>query len=558
MAFLRESVPDYSIFDTMFKWNEKRGLDGFGILKIFGRHQHLGCSQYIEPLQPYTHGCYESVKSWMSSPQLQIGDIVLSIARAAPETESLSSPDNMQPIANGDENGTCYLIHNGAVSNKIDEHLRTSDNSSKFKYSTNIDSESIIAAYLRYQRNMKNTMEYLSGGYSFIMVDSFTKQIHLVNDFKPLAISYIKGVGFFAASDNNCLRELVQQVTDCPRDGMNIWEYYYAHNQGGYTIRTIDIESGFERTQKFRPRFITSNWDSSTKAINKDLCAVACSGGLDSTLTLSVLKAAGYDNIVACHFKYGHRGQQCEETAIKKVCKLLDIPIKIFDIESIMREIDTFSMLTDDTKEIRTGTAIALKTTEAWVCSRNSIFMVIMTAFVEAQVMLHNYSSVYLLGGFLNLTESGTYPDNSEYFLSSFLEHAKYGTLIGDRIKPLYCLSNIMKSEQWLLVKHLGLEDIIQHTISCDRPKMFGGIPHNCSYNGKPACGSGLLSWWGAKMAGCVDNRNFYNIEDDENYTAYEPKHMSEGSRTLNIIDVINRIQLPQDKKDILLNNIKG
>ena len=180
----------------------------------------------------------------------------------------------------------------------------------------------------------------------------------------------------------------------------------------------------------------------------------------------------------------------------------------------------------------------------------------LMATYAEAEVMKHDYETVNLLGGFLNLTESGSYPDNSEYFLDSALNLFKYGTLIGDRIKPMYGLSNLMKSDQFALIKAFKMDHIYSNTISCDRPTLSDdGVPMNCSKNGLPACGSGLLSYWASKMVGMDDMkmRNFYEVEDD--YVPHRPKHMDNGVvLEKDVLKIIDRILIPEDKKDRLKN----
>ena len=142
-----------------------------------------------------------------------------------------------------------------------------------------------------------------------------------------------------------------------------------------------------------------------------DLCLVSASGGLDSSTTLGMLKLAGYKNIIACHFDYGHRSNQAEKIAITNVCKQLEIPLKIFDVSNIYNELGSkeTSILLDETKDIVTGTDDEMKTMGAWVPMRNGLFMCIMAALAETEVMKHNYDTVYLLGGMLNLSESGCF-----------------------------------------------------------------------------------------------------------------------------------------------------
>lgn len=287
----------------------------------------------------------------------------------------------------------------------------------------------------------------------------------------------------------------------------------------------------------------------------KELCLVSCSGGLDSSTTLAVLKLAGYENIIACHFDYGCRSGDAERIAISNICKELDVPLKIFDISTLMKSIDTTSMLMDRNAKVTTGTSDDIKSTAAWVHCRNGLFMTIMAAFAEAQVFEKDYDKVYFLGGFLNLTESGIYPDNSEYFQNSAMEFFKYATLIGDRIGILLGLSDLMKYEQFALIKAFNLQHAYQYAISCDRAIVDeNGIPRNCMKDGMPACGSGLLSYWGSKMVGMDDTqiRKFYEIDDPE-FKAMIPKHLEENKQvTYDIHQIIDRIHLPKERLENL------
>jgi len=549
MFFARESVPDIEVLDTLFRWGEKRGSDGFGLVKISkdGR-----VSTRLYPKETYSNYS-KDVKNYLSK-NLKIGDIILAISRALPETESPSSSKNMQPIVNGD----LILVHNGAITKRIhDELIQWSKETNEFKFTTNIDSEAILAAYTKFNFNMKQAMEYISGGVASIIIDNKKRKIYLITDFKPLAHCYVRGVGYFIASDNDCLREIVEKLTHSPRDGINLWEYWYSHYLRGQRIKEIDIDSGMTTTISYNPRYITQDWDSSKKEIGKELCVVACSGGLDSSITLAILKLAGYENIIACHFRYGHRGEDAENMAIEKITYKLKISLRKLDIWPLIEEFGKSSMLIDKNRPITTGTIGGLKKLDAWVNGRNMLFLSSMGSLAESEVMKHNYEKVYLLGGFLNLSEAGTYPDNSEYFLQSFLEHSLYGTLVGNRFKPLYCLSNLMKSELFVLIKEFGLEDIYRETISCDRPLIVNGRQCNCSKNGIPACGSGLLSYWASKISGLEDNRNFYEV-DDPSYEAYIPEHIKDNfSRKPDIGGIINRILLPKDKLENLKKNLK-
>ena len=287
--------------------------------------------------------------------------------------------------------------------------------------------------------------------------------------------------------------------------------------------------------------------------MSNELCLVSCSGGLDSTTTLAMLKLAGYENIIACHFDYGCRSGEAEKIAITNICKELNVPLKIFDISNLMKDIDTTSMLMDKDAPVTTGTSDDIKSTAAWVHCRNGLFLTIMAAYAESLVFKNDYDKVYFLGGFLNLTESGVFSDNSEYFQNSAMEFFKYATLIGNRIQLMYGLSDLMKKEQFALIKEFNLIHAYKHAISCDRAKVIDGVPCNCMKDGIPACGSGLLSYWGSKMVGMDDTkiRNFYEI-DDPDFKPLIPGHLDKESESYDIHKIIDRIHFPKDKLENL------
>lgn len=169
-----------------------------------------------------------------------------------------------------------------------------------------------------------------------------------------------------------------------------------------------------------------------------ELCLVSASGGLDSSTTLGLLKLAGYKNIIACHFDYGQRSNQAEKIAITNVCKQLDIPLKIFDVSGIYGTLgsESISMLLDKNADVVTGTDDEMKTVGAWVPMRNGLFLCLMAALAETEVMKHDYDTVYLLGGMLNLSESGCFVPNSDQMVTSGdnKQIDPLGVKIGDKL----------------------------------------------------------------------------------------------------------------------------
>jgi len=107
----------------------------------------------------------------------------------------------------------------------------------------------------------------------------------------------------------------------------------------------------------------------------------------------------------------------------------------------------------------------------------------------------------------------------------------------------LYGCCNLLKREQYYILDKLGyLEVLSPYLISCDRPIVKDGKPYNCSKNGKPACGSGLLSYWACKQAGLEDTRNYYEV-DDEEYEAFCPDS-DLSPRTFDSDKIIMKLQI--------------
>lgn len=429
--FARESVPDIEHFDTLFKWAEKRGPDGFGVTIVKRNTSESSLvTKEFSTIESYSAKSDEILKHVEDN--LDVGDILLAIGRAAPEQEPPTSERNMQPISTGN----CILIHNGSVCKKVyDEVMGQREKENTAENVSDIDSEAIIHAYIQANRNIKKAMERISGGVAAIVYDHIKDMVYMISDFKPLAQAYIKGCGYFLASDNDCLGEIIEDITSCRRDGVCTWENFYHHYLSGARIKELDLDSGFIKNIKYRPRYITQKWDSSQPEEKENVCLVSASGGLDSTLTTSILKMANL-NPVACHFKYGHRGQDAEEKAITTVCEQMGVPLKLFDIENLVRGIDSSSMLIDPDAKITTGTDEGLKKLDAWVCGRNMLFLSIMASYAESLVMKENYKNVYLVGGFLNLTESGCIVDcDNNKVLTSDKKYVRPGTLsVGDKL----------------------------------------------------------------------------------------------------------------------------
>lgn len=268
--FMRESIPTKKHLFKLFSGTEARGQDGFGVVHIDRTNKTMRrwmTAECFSKTQPAWDLWYNSIVN-----ELHIGDVVICISRAAPETETATLMSDMlstmQPILK-EQNGL-VLVHNGAVCNKIYKEMvnHAYGHPNQFKFETVIDSEAIAAAYVFFGRNIQRTCEYLSGGFAVIMYDMFKDQLYVWNDFKPIAQAYVKGHGYLLASDNENLGEIVQSLTGTVRDGICMWENYYHAYMSGGAIREMDLDSGFIKKIKYSPRYITQTWDSNANLIH--------------------------------------------------------------------------------------------------------------------------------------------------------------------------------------------------------------------------------------------------------------------------------------------------
>lgn len=547
----RERKPTVSQLKSFFKYGEVRGTDGVGLATV-KRNISTG-DIYVDFLLKNKNT--KKVNEWLELLKGNIGDILLCNFRSTPETEPEVEDNNtIQPINHKDNN--IILVHNGAISNFIVKEME--EDSYYHRYSK-LDSESIIWSYLKHGKDIVEALEYISGGFSLIMLDMEIKKLIVACSHNPLYCGYVTGAGMFWNSQEEAIWDAISNLkgTKISRHNLNVFEDYYCREIKEHTIEVIDIPSGSINEFQFNPRYKTSTFDTYIipKKSKRKKVLVAASGGLDSTTTLVTLKSANYDPI-AIYFNYGHRGGTSEYLAIKKITNILNIDLVTFDISIEMRNLDQ-GMLTDKRSNIITGTDLGLKTTAAWTTWRNGFFLSYMAAYAESVVMKENLKEIYLTGGFMNLTESGVYPDNTERFLKSFLKFNKFASIVGNRIHPLYGLCNILKTEQYILLNSLGYYNKLGPLlISCDRPKVISGEPKNCSKDSKPACGSGLLAWWACKMAGLVDNRNYYEV-DDKNYQAYTPNSNNNVKNT-SIIQILNKLSIHRSNLELLKKKLKG
>lgn len=271
--FDRESSFSLRVRDFMARSTEKRGKDGFGCVHIDRNYNEPNKKYNIFKSDlPYSKLTENEDDKWNLWKRILYsnditstrGCLTLMISRAAPETEGVTDASDlestMQPIIDYDND--LVLIHNGAISNKIHDQL-----SNGYKYHTNIDSEAIIAAYVRFGRNIKDAMEFICGGVAALLYDGKKDVLYMINDFKPIAVGYMRGDGLLINSIKEDIDECISEKYDIKRNGVCCWESFYSNYLPGNYIHEIDLQSGIISDIPYSPRYMTNVWDSNEKLL---------------------------------------------------------------------------------------------------------------------------------------------------------------------------------------------------------------------------------------------------------------------------------------------------
>ncbi len=530
--FASESGINKNQLDILFTDAEIRGQDGVGVSIIDPEKKQ---SWNFKTSKSYSKSKNEVLEFCME--HMKLNFILLGICRNAPETESLTDKSNidntMQPIIFDD----FIYVHNGAISSiDVDKY--------KKKMKTKIDSEVIGLSYIDNNRQLKETMESIHGGWSLIMYDLKHKRLNTVSSFIPLAHGYVKGFGYIVHSSINSIRKVVEDVKNKPAYFTRMWEDFYVDEERPYNIFSLDIDSGLMTDKEYKHNFIHPVWKQKNDLGDRYL--VLASSGIDSTSTIAYLKNKNYP-VTAIHFLYNQKSEEAEKVAFLKIVEKLGVDYIVYDLKNIYSTMMESSMLLSNDINVQTG--MNVKSTQAWVPNRNGLFMNIALAYAEHLILNNQYSNVYIAGGYPNISEEAIYPDNTGRFVDSLIKNtARYSTLAGaqKRIKWINCMAGLTKTEELLLLKHFGYDYLFEYTVSCDRAKIneFGDVVQ-CSKNGIPACGSGKLSYWAAKKSNIIDKRKYYEIEDD-NYKHYKPDYMNDKkiNITYDINDIIKRVEM--------------
>ncbi len=156
--------------------------------------------------------------------------------------------------------------------------------------------------------------------------------------------------------------------------------------------------------------------------MDKDRAVVLLSGGIDSSTTLAIAKAAGHE-ISAITFNYGQR-HRCELNAAKQVARRLNVTDHII-VEIDLRQFGSSALTAPikvpkhrSEKEIGTGIPIT------YVPARNTIFLAYALALAETR-----RAQKIFIGA--NVIDYSGYPDCRPEFIKAFENMANLGTKTG-------------------------------------------------------------------------------------------------------------------------------
>ena len=191
---------------------------------------------------------------------------------------------------------------------------------------------------------------------------------------------------------------------------------------------------------------------------------VLLSGGLDSLV--SIAAARDFCKVeLALTFDYSQRAVEEEIEASSKIADFYGIEHKVVKLP-FLSEI-TNNALVDDCANLEFKTLDENSAKAVWVPNRNGLFLNIAASFADAK----KYD--YIIIG-ANKEEAGTFPDNSEEFLTRADEFFKFSTMVQPKI--LAPLKNLEKYE----IINLAIEKSapLEFLKSCYNSKEISGKKH--------------------------------------------------------------------------------
>lgn len=545
---------DLISWDTLkilFEGANKRGNSGTGLsiygynikdnklnsevhIKHYKSWRHKETREYVKKeFQKYEHNNYLNPNNNFY--------VILGQQRQRPETEIQTNEENIlkstQPVIN-DKYGFC-LVHNGAISNHITDEYKD-----YYEYVSELDSETIGMSYFKHAKNLKKVSEELVGGFASILFNIWNGELNVMVSHNPLSYLRKTNGDWYFHSYSETLEEIEEiSLDDLYTNVRKIKPYSYLKLKYNDLYNKIE----FFDNGVFTPNYYHPIYEETKKRIEEnyedEMVLISASGGLDSCCTAYILEQLGY-KVKLVHFNLNQKSEEAELESLKEFAKATDMEFQIIEIGELFKEIDRASMISKSNNiDVTSGNFEIIKTASTWQANRNTIFYSILVAIAETEITMNGYSKVYIAGGFANLTESLTFPDNSEPWADAMIDSCRVGSIHGTKIKQLNVLRNCTKTEEIALVDRLGMPHEL--TCSCDNARIKYDNVELCVN-----CQSTALSRLAFKIAGVKDKRHFYDdgsgngkywidlLEGDD--VKYEEQDLSEIVYKLNLPNKID------------------
>lgn len=188
---------------------------------------------------------------------------------------------------------------------------------------------------------------------------------------------------------------------------------------------------------------------------------VLLSGGVDSTSTVLILKNKGY-KVFPLYIDYGQNSNAAEEFVAKKISKKLNLE----NLKKI--NVDIYKQF----KDIKMCKGYVEKTNDAWVCGRNTLFMIIAGIYAK-RINADGISLGYML------------EDNFVFGDNDFFHHKEIENLLAKSfLRPFKVYMPIKHLNKSQLIAILRDYDLFDLTISCWNAKLNKNtisVCHQCA-----------------------------------------------------------------------------
>ncbi len=196
---------------------------------------------------------------------------------------------------------------------------------------------------------------------------------------------------------------------------------------------------------------------------------ILLSGGLDSVVSLALLRNEGINITNAIIFNYGQKSFEKEFKAAEKIAEFYGIKLDCIELDWLKNITNTAlvsqaSVPSVNIKNLDDKTLTTQSMKSVWVPNRNGLFIHIAAAFADS------FNIDYIIIG-ANKEEAATFSDNSKEFIEDINKSLKTST--NKKVEVLAPLINLNKEE--IVKKALELNVPLQYINSC-----YNNTPKHC------------------------------------------------------------------------------